>query len=192
MAWARSLGAVAALALAGAAVRAGSARAEREHPPRGRFVEAHGARLHYYEEGEGPPLVLLHGLGSMAEDFLISGLVAAASTRYRVIAFDRPGYGHSTRPRARRWDPAAQAAAIAAALREIGAHRPIVLGHSWGTSVAIMLALRAPGVPRSLVLASGLYFPTLRFDAPLLLPPAFPLAGLLLRHTVSPLAGRAL
>jgi len=195
LAWARSAGAAAALTACAAAaglVRERTARAEREHPPAGRFVDVQGARLHYVAEGDGPPLVLLHGLGSMVEDFMVSGLVAAARGRYRVIAFDRPGYGHSTRPRGRRWDPARQAALLLEAFRVLDIHRPIVLGHSWGTSVAVQLALTAPGVPRSLVLASGIYFPTLRLDAPFLLPPGIPLVGALLRHTVSPLAGRAL
>jgi pimeloyl-ACP methyl ester carboxylesterase len=167
-----------------------SAAAVRRHPPAGRFVDAGGARLHYVERGDGPPLVLLHGLGSMVEDFLTSGLVDAASRKYRVLAFDRPGYGHSTRPRGRRWDAFAQAACLREALRALDVRRPVVLGHSWGTSVAIALALSDPGVPRGLVLASGLYFPTLRLDAPLLVPPAIPVLGALLRHTLSPLAGR--
>jgi hypothetical protein len=51
-------------------------------------------RLHYVERGTGTPLVLLHGNGSMIEDFQSSGLLDAAK-KYRVIAFDRPGFGHS-------------------------------------------------------------------------------------------------
>ncbi len=180
--------------LAGTAAfaRARSAEAERRHPPAGQFVEVDGVRLHYVEAGAGPPLVLLHGLGSMADDFLVSGLVAQAQGRYRVLAFDRPGYGFSTRPHGSTWSPAAQARLFLAALRKLDANRPIVLGHSWGTSIAISLALAAPGFARSLVLASGLYFPSPRVDAPLLIPPALPLIGALLRRTVSPLAGRAL
>lgn len=180
------------LAGAAAIVRERTRRSGTLHPPAGRFIEVGGARVHYVEEGDGPPLVLLHGLGSMVEDFLLSGLIARARGRYRVLAFDRPGYGHSTRPRGKRWDPLAQALLLREALRALGVHRPIVLGHSWGTQVAIALALAEPGVPRSLVLASGLYFPSLRLDAPFLVPPAIPLAGALLRHTLSPLAGRAL
>src|SRR4051794_1696772 len=45
-------------------------------------------------------LVLLHGNGSMIQDFESSGLLAMAAKKYRVIAFDRPGFGHSERPRA--------------------------------------------------------------------------------------------
>jgi pimeloyl-ACP methyl ester carboxylesterase len=191
-AWARSVAAAGALAGAGALVRARTQRAERLHPAAGRFVEVEGARVHYVEEGDGPPLVLLHGLGSMVDDFLVSGLVARARGKYRVLAFDRPGYGHSTRPRGKRWDPLAQALLLREALRALDVHRPIVLGHSWGTQVAIALALAEPGLPRSLVLASGLYYPSVRLDAPFLVPPAIPIAGALMRHTLSPLAGRAL
>jgi pimeloyl-ACP methyl ester carboxylesterase len=49
-----------------------------------------------------------------------------------VIAFDRPGFGYSHRPRRTVWTPEAQADLIAAALKEIGVSKPMVLGHSWG------------------------------------------------------------
>jgi pimeloyl-ACP methyl ester carboxylesterase len=64
------------------------------------------------------PLVLLHGNGSMIEDFQSSGLIDLAATKYRVIAFDRPGFGHTPRPRSTIWTPEAQADLIAAALKE--------------------------------------------------------------------------
>jgi pimeloyl-ACP methyl ester carboxylesterase len=184
----------AALALAASAgyVQRRAARAERTHRPLGRFVTVDGVRLHYLDEGDGPPLVLLHGLGSMVEDFVLSGLVREAGKRYRVIAIDRPGYGHSERPRRLRFGAAAQAGLVRKALQALDVHRPIVLGHSWGTLVAVALALEHPEVPRSLVLASGLYFPSARLDAPLLAPPAIPLLGDLLARTLSPLAARAM
>jgi pimeloyl-ACP methyl ester carboxylesterase len=177
---------------AAVAVHRRVARAEHDHRPIGRFIEVEDVRLHYAEFGDGPPLVLLHGLGSMVEDFLLSGLIREASRRYRVIAFDRPGYGHSERPRRFKYGPFAQARLIDAACRELEARRPIVLGHSWGTLVALAWALDRPGAIRSLVLASGLYFPTARLDLPLLSPPALPVVGDLMAHTVSPLVSRAL
>ena len=128
----------------------------------------------------------------MVEDFVLSGLVREASKRYRVIAIDRPGYGHSERPRRFRFGAAAQAGLVRKALQALDVHRPIVLGHSWGTLVAVALALDYPEVPRSLVLASGLYFPSARLDAPLMGAPGLPLIGDLLSRTLSPLAGRAL
>jgi pimeloyl-ACP methyl ester carboxylesterase len=183
-------GATAALGGAAFFVQRRKRQAEREHPPLGRFIEVDGVRLHYVEEGSGPPLVLFHGLGSMVEDFMLSGLVRQAASRYRVIAFDRPGYGHSERPHRWRYSAAAQARLFNKAMHALDAHRPIVLGHSWGALVAAELALQFPAVPRSLVLASGLYFPTLRLDAPYMGTPAIPLLGDLLSATLSPLLAR--
>ncbi len=94
-------------------------RAEREHPPLGRFLEVDGVRLHYAERGQGQPVVLLHGNGSMIEDLAISGLIDLLAERYRVIAFDRPGYGYSSRPRDRIWTPDAQADLLLEACRQL-------------------------------------------------------------------------
>ena len=188
----RIAGGAALLGGSALAVHSRVARAERVHRPLGAFITVDGVRLHYVEVGEGPPLVLLHGLGSMVEDFVLSGLVREASQRFRVIAFDRPGYGHSERPRRLKYGALAQAALIRQACRMLDARRPIVLGHSWGALVAAALALGHPGALRSLVLVSGLYFPSPRLDMPFLVPPALPLVGDLMAHTLSPLISRAL
>jgi pimeloyl-ACP methyl ester carboxylesterase len=184
------VGAVATLAGAAAFVQKRAHDAEAANPPKGRFVEVDGVRLHYTERGSGDPLVLLHGNGALVEDFATSGLIELASHRYRVITFDRPGYGYSERPRSRVWTPEAQAALFAAAFRELGIERPIVLGHSWGTQVAVSLGLDWAQSVRSLVLLSGYYYPSVRIDVGLLSPPAIPVLGDLLRYTVSPLVGR--
>jgi pimeloyl-ACP methyl ester carboxylesterase len=184
--------ALAALALAGSAllVQRRTRQAERANPPQGQFIDVEGVRLHYLERGEGEPLVLLHGNGTLSRELDISGLIDLAADRYRVIAFDRPGYGHSTRPRGRLWTPRAQARLLHEALRRLGVERPVVLGHSWGTQVAVAYALEFPSQLRSLVLLSGYYYPTFRFDVPLLSPPEIPLIGDVLRYTISPWIGR--
>lgn len=167
-------------------------QAQHRNPPRGRFVEVDGVRLHYVERGEGPPLLMLHGLGSMVEELVLSPLFELAAARYRVIAVDRPGYGYSSRPRGRWWGPQAQAALFHRLLGELGIERPVLLGHSFGALVALALALEHPAALKGVVLASGYYFPTGRLDVPLMAPPAIPLIGDLLRHTISPLIGRAM
>jgi pimeloyl-ACP methyl ester carboxylesterase len=161
--------ALAGMALAGSALLSHykAKQAERRHPPRGRFVTAGGVRLHYIEAGRGPSVVLLHGNGAMAEDFLISGVFERAAQKYRVIALDRPGFGYSERPRGRKWSASAQAAILPQALRLLGIDRAIVVGHSWGTLVALALALDHPRLVSGLVLASGYYFPTPRADVAL-------------------------
>src|SRR5215208_4592656 len=159
--------------------------AERKHPPIGRFLDVDGVRLHYIERGTGEPLVLIHGNGTLIQDFTVSGLVDRLSERYRVIVIERPGYGYSTRPRAL-WTLRAHATLYEHALHQLGVEQAIVLGHSWGTMVAVSLALQAPTLVRSLVLLSGYYFPTARMDVVLSSPNAVPVIGDALRHTISP------
>jgi pimeloyl-ACP methyl ester carboxylesterase len=184
--------AVAALAVSAVVNYRLAKSAERANPPRGRFLEIDGARLHYVERGEGPTLVLLHGNGSMIQDFESSGLLEEAAKSYRVIAFDRPGYGHSSRPRDVIWTPDRQAELIDTALERIGAGPAIVLGHSWGASVAVALGLRHPARVKALVLASGYYYPTARLDVVAMSGPAIPILGDILRYTLAPLASRVL
>jgi pimeloyl-ACP methyl ester carboxylesterase len=133
---------------------------------------------------------MLHGMGALVQDFLGSGLIDRAAERYRVIAFDRPGYGYSDRPLGQIWTPETQAALVAAALGKLGIERPIVLGHSWGTLVALAIALDHANVS-GLVLISGPYFPIARPDPLLLALPALPAVGTMLANTVSPLMVRA-
>src|SRR5215204_2698003 len=159
--------------------------AEHKYPPIGRFLEVNGVRLHYIDRGQGEPVVLIHGNGTMLQDFTVSGLVDHLSARHRVIVFDRPGYGYSDRPRGL-WTSRAQAKILEKGLQQLGIHQAVVLGHSWGTLVAVALALQAPLLVRSLVLASGYYYPTIRADVFLQSPPAIPLLGDVMRYTVSP------
>jgi pimeloyl-ACP methyl ester carboxylesterase len=165
-------------------------RAEARHPPRGRFITIGGVRLHYLDEGVGAPIVLVHGNGVTSEDFLTSGLFASLAAAHRVIAFDRPGFGYSDRPRTTVWTATAQARLLLQAIERIGATRPVLVGHSWGTTVAANMALEAPEAVSGLVLMSGYYRPTVRPDAALLAGPAMPLVGDLMRFTLSPLMAR--
>ena len=171
-------------------VRTKTRQAETENPPTGQFVEVDGVRLHYVERGSGPTLVLFHGNGLTSQDFEASGLLDRAAEHYRVIAFDRPGFGHSERPRTTVWTPEAQARLFHQALDRIGASPAIILGHSWGTMVALSLALDYPRDVRGLVLLSGYYYPTVRLDVAVLSQPAIPIIGDLMRYTISPLLAR--
>ena len=162
---------------------------ERRHPPTGSFVEVDGVRLHYIERGSGPPVVLLHGNGAVADDFVISGVFDLLAQNHRVIAIDRPGFGHSGRPGWRYWNASAQAMLIHDALRRIGVRRPVLVGHSWGTLVALSMALDNRLDTGGVVLMSGYYTPTVRGDVPVMALPAVPLLGDLLRYTIWPAVG---
>lgn len=182
--------AAAALALSAYVNHRLAKKAERDNRPSGQFIEVGGVRLHYVEHGAGDTVVLLHGNGSMIQDFASSGLIDLAAERFQVIAFDRPGYGHSERPRSTIWSPEAQADLIHAALLKLGVTRATVLGHSWGCLVAVSLAQKYPDLVKSLVLASGYYYPTARADVPVFSIPAVPLLGDIVRYSISPVLSR--
>ena len=181
---------VAALVISALVNRFIAKRAERNNPPIGKFVEVGALRLHYIEQGEGEPLVLLHGNSGMIQDFTSSGLIDRAARKYRVIVFDRPGFGHSDRPRRTIWTPEAQADIFHEALERMGISRATVLGHSWGASVAVALALKYPALVGALVLASGYFYPTFRGDVVFLSGPSLPGIGDIMSHTISPILGR--
>ena len=182
---------LAAGAVATAALVNRSARAtERKNPPTGQFIDAGGVKLHYIERGSGPPVVLLHGNGVNARDWQLSGVLDALAANHRVIAFDRPGFGYSERPRGIRWTPFRQAALMSEALAALEVKRPVVVAHSWGTLVALALALEHPDDVERLVLVSGYYFPSARPDVVFQAGPASPILGDVLCHTVSPILAR--
>ena len=167
-------------------------RAEQEHRSNGAFLEIDGVRVHYLDRGQGTPVLLLHGNVVGLQDFAVSGLIDRLATRYRVIAFDRPGFGHSERPRDRLWTADAQAALVHKSFSQLGIVQPIVLGHSWGTLVALSLALREDAAVQRLILVSGYYFPTARLDVAVAAPPALPVVGDVMRYTVSAVFARLL
>jgi pimeloyl-ACP methyl ester carboxylesterase len=186
----RLYAAAAALATSAALNAVSSARAERRYPPVGRILDVDGVAVHVHERGKGEPVVLIHGSGSLIQDFLTSGLVERLAETRRVIMFDRPGYGYTERPRGTIWTPERQAALLVAACARIGAERPVVLGHSWGALVAVAWALDHPDAISRLVLGSGYYYPTARLDALPTLLVGSPVIGDLVAHTIAPLQTR--
>ncbi|MBV9063413.1 MAG: alpha/beta hydrolase [Alphaproteobacteria bacterium] len=179
-----------ALGMAAAANVLLARKAERQRPPMGRFLHVNGEELHVVDRGEGKVLVLLHGNGSSVDDFAVSGLIERGARKHRVIAIDRPGFGHSPRSARGLMQPEEQADLIAATLSKLGVEHAVIFGHSWGTLVALALAQRHPDLVAALVLASGYYFPTPRPDVLPFSLPALPVAGDALCYTVWPLLSR--
>ncbi len=107
-----------------------------------KFVTVDGARLHFVIKGAGRPVVLIHGNPGSCQDW--SRLYGPISSRYCAFAFDRPGHGHSDRPNHRDITVEVQAQMLHAALKELNVEMPIVVGHSWGGSLALAYALAFP------------------------------------------------
>jgi pimeloyl-ACP methyl ester carboxylesterase len=168
----------------------GFALAEADGLPVDDFITIDGMRLHYFERGAGTPVVLLHGNGSMIGDFLSSGITERIASGHRVIAFDRPGFGYSERPRDRRWGPSEQARLLLRAFARLAIERPIVVGHSWGALVALALALEGSEKVAGLVLLSGYYYPVARAPSNAVAASVFPIVDDVWRQAVMPLVGR--
>lgn len=180
---------VAALATLATANYLVARNTERRHPPKGLFITVDGVRLQYSDRGEGSPVVLIHGNAVTGDDWNTSGVAELLLQKHRVIIFDRPGFGYSERPRGHLWTAAQQAELLHKALQQLGIERPVVVGHSWGTIVALALAERHQADTAGLVLLSGYYVWTARPDVLLVAAGALPVIGDLLRYTISPLLG---
>jgi len=124
-------------------------------PPMGRFVDVPGARLHVVERGQGPPLLLVHGLAGQLGHFTY-GVVDELAAQYRVVAVDRPGSGYSVRAPGASAALGAQADALAALIDTLALGRVVVVGHSLGGAVALALAQRHPQKVAGLALVSPL------------------------------------
>jgi pimeloyl-ACP methyl ester carboxylesterase len=124
-------------------------------PPRGRFIEGAGARIHYLDKGSGLPIVILHGLGGQMGNFTYA-LLERLTDEFRVILMDRPGSGHSTRARGATGRLTEQAAMVAEFIRKLGLERPLLVGHSLGGAIALGVALDHPEVVRGLALIAPL------------------------------------
>lgn len=119
---------------------------ERNHPPRGKFVEVDGCRIHAITGGapsSKPTIVLIHGASGNACDQAEALMAPLIADGHRVIAFDRPGYGWSQRKSKGAWmNPAEQAGVMSDALKRMGEQGPyIIVGHSLGGAVALAWGL---------------------------------------------------
>lgn len=158
---------------------------ESEHPPIGRFLTVDGVRLHYIDKGKGDVVTLIHGNGTLGEDFVLSGIVDQLAERYRVIVFDRPGFGYSERPH-RVWTPSAYAELLQKAFAQLGVDRATVVTHSFASLIGLDLALQHPSLVQGLVLVSGYFYPTARADVFAMSFTAIPGLGDVIRYTISP------
>lgn len=145
----------------------------------------------YAETGSGPDLVAIHGTLMCLEDLWL-GPVPALAEHFRVVAVDRPGHGFSLRPRGRAADLWDQAARIRDAVRQLGLHRPVILGHSFGGAVALAYGMLHPEEITGVVAVAPICFPEPRLEHVLFGPRALPFGGDSLSQVLGATSDRAL
>ncbi|MGH7333827.1 MAG: alpha/beta fold hydrolase [Candidatus Rokuibacteriota bacterium] len=115
--------------------------------------EIDGLALHYAVEGEGPPVVLLHGLGGFGESWRHN--IPTLARRAQVFALDLPGYGRSAKPRGS-YDLGFFARAVLGFMETLGLGQVSLVGHSLGGAVAVTCALTHPSRVERLCLLGAL------------------------------------
>jgi pimeloyl-ACP methyl ester carboxylesterase len=122
----------------------------RRFPAEGARVPWEGATLRLTSRGQGPAVLLVHGMNGSAHDFP-DALLDDLARDHRVIALDRPGHAGSTRGGGA-LDLSANARAVLAVLDALGVEHATLMGHSYGAAIALRLALDAPGRVAGLLL----------------------------------------
>jgi len=156
-------------------------RIRRAYPPIGQFVPADGLRLHYVREGDGEPVVMLHGRDGTLQEFTFS-FFGQAAEHYDAIAFDRPGYGYSEWPEDERLSLEVQARLIHQGLSQLSVEDPLLVGHSYGGAVVLRYLLDYPDEVRGAVLLAP--------AGSLFAFPNIPIVGPFLTHTILLPVGR--
>jgi pimeloyl-ACP methyl ester carboxylesterase len=118
-----------------------------------RVARVDGVGLYYVTAGEGPAIVLIHGMGSSLQTFRRT--ISLLARDYRVVAFDLAGFGLSDRALEADLSPQGQACLTWELMRHLGIERASVIGHSLGGAIALHLAARHPEAVERLVLVSS-------------------------------------
>lgn len=118
-------------------------------------VNLDGVNVHYVEAGEGPPLVLVHGLGASHVTWY-ENIQPLADAGFHVLAPDLPGHGDSDKPKSINYDPPAGANLLDSFLDAIDVRRAALVGNSAGGLVSALYALDHPHrVDRLILVAAG-------------------------------------
>jgi len=127
-------------------------------PPTGEVLDIDGTRVHAHQEGAGPDVILLHGAGGNTRDFTFD-LMGRLTDGFRVTAFDRPGLGHPDPLHPDGESPFEQAEILERAATRMGLGPAVLVGHSFGGSVALAWGLDHPARAAAIVSLAGAAMP---------------------------------
>lgn len=122
-----------------------------------RFLEWDGLRIHYRDEGAGPPLLLIHGTAASLHTW--DAWVAELGERYRLVRLDLPGFGLTGPEPDHDYSIERRVDVLVALLDHLGIERATVAGNSLGGYVAWQLAWRRPERVDALVLVDASGYP---------------------------------
>jgi haloalkane dehalogenase len=112
------------------------------YPFDSRYADVNGARVHYVDEGSGPPLLLLHGNPTWS--FLYRELIKGLRDRFRCIAVDYPGFGLSRAPGGYGYTPAEHARVVEELILQLDLSGVTMMVQDWGGPIGFAAATRHP------------------------------------------------
>jgi 4,5:9,10-diseco-3-hydroxy-5,9,17-trioxoandrosta-1(10),2-diene-4-oate hydrolase len=119
-----------------------------------RTLNVNGFRTRYWQAGgEGPPVILIHGLGASAEIWQYN--LGALASRHRVYVPDLPGFGRTEKPGWMDYSPGSYSRFVRDFMTALGIGRASLVGHSLGGGVALRAVLDDPGRVEKLILVSS-------------------------------------
>lgn len=130
-------------------------KAKQYLPPIGSFANLNGTKLHYLDQGQGPAILMIHGLAGNLHNFTY-GLASPLAQNFRVICVDRPGCGYSMRASDADSSLEAQANTLAHLLEHLGIDSAVLVGHSLGGAISLAMAQQHPQKVKALALIAPL------------------------------------
>jgi haloalkane dehalogenase len=136
------------------------------YPFQPRYTEVDGMRIHFVDEGDGDPVLLLHGEPTWS--FLYRKMIVPLSSRARVVAADLPGFGRSDKPTDRAfYSYERHVATFTAFVEAVDLSEITLVVHDWGGPIGLRFAAQnADRVARLVVLNTGIYSPSPRWPTP--------------------------
>jgi haloalkane dehalogenase len=132
------------------------------YPFRSRWLDSSAGRLHFIDEGEGAPILFLHGNPTWS--FLYRGVVTRLRRRFRCVAIDYPGFGLSEHPDDYDYAPREHAEVVSELIEELDLRRLTIVGHDWGGPIGMKVALDQVARLRALVMSNTWYWPADRWS----------------------------
>ncbi|MGI9557570.1 MAG: alpha/beta fold hydrolase [Solirubrobacterales bacterium] len=112
------------------------------YPFESRWFESSVGPLHYVDEGDGTPLLLLHGNPDWS--FLYRKFIVALGDEFRCVAPDYPGFGLSVHPEGYGYTAAEHAVVVAELIDELELDSFVVVGADWGGPIGLEIATQQP------------------------------------------------
>ena len=128
------------------------------YPFKSRWFRSSVGMVHYIDEGEGRPLLLLHGNPTWS--FLYREIVRELRGTFRCIAPDYPGFGLSERPPGYTYSPAEQAGIVRELVEHLNLKSLVVMGQDWGGPIGMAVASAMPDRIAGLVFGNTWCWPT--------------------------------